>query len=494
MASRFNECVAMDLKQFGKLYLLHIIDHCTRLSAGAIIRNKTPETIVHKIFQHWISIYGPPERILTDNGGEFCNAAVVELAEKFNLNLKTTAAESPWSNGLVERHNLVMGDMINKTRDDTGCDIEMATMWAVAAHNSLFNVHGFSPFQLVYGKNPSIPALQSAKPPALGEESSSEMVRKNLNALHAARQLHIRNESSDKIRRALSHNVRTSGEIQYVTGDKVYYKRLDSKKWWGPAVVLGQDGQQVLVKHQATYRRVHPCRLSLVSDTIVGLGDNSRTKSNSDSNTGNRHCPPAFEIVDEDKVHSNENPRVVPEQSLRPNENLPIHNEVPKNNDQELGRRNEDIENFNEVQENININRENEQANSDDEGTDDNRFVSENEDQELPRVNLESLKTGMTVRYKVNPDDSWVTTTLDNRGGKKGGAHGFSWNTTTTEGDKICISFDKVADWDIVAYSELFEDLEDCPIKINFSSTYVYQVNEEKNNCYVKGTRILEKE
>ena len=39
---------------------------------------------------------------------------------------------------------------------------------------------------------------------------------------------------------------------------------MDSKEWHGPAKVLGQDGQQVLVKNGSTYVRVHPCRLQLI--------------------------------------------------------------------------------------------------------------------------------------------------------------------------------------------------------------------------------------
>ena len=250
MAHRFGQCVAMDLKQFGKVHLLHAIDHATRLAAASIIRSKSPEVIIRDVFRHWVSIYGVPEMILSDNGGEFNNSQVRELGEKLNLKLKTTAAESPWSNGLVERHNLILGEMIVKTQADTGCSLEMATMWSVTAHNSLTNVYGFTPFQLVFGRNPVLPSLQTDKPPALSEETSCEVIRNNLNAMHAARQAHIRNESSEKVRRALRHNVRTTGEIRYVTGDSVYYKRKDSKKWKGPGTVLGSEGNQVLVKHQ----------------------------------------------------------------------------------------------------------------------------------------------------------------------------------------------------------------------------------------------------
>ena len=40
--------------------------------------------------------------VLVDNGGEFNNGEFTSLCENFNINIKTTAAESPWSNGLIE--------------------------------------------------------------------------------------------------------------------------------------------------------------------------------------------------------------------------------------------------------------------------------------------------------------------------------------------------------------------------------------------------------
>ena len=54
---------------------------------------------------------------------------------------------------------------------------------------------------------------------SLDDYSTSEMVRENLNCMHAARQRHIQNESWEKVRRSLRHNVRTSRDVKYVTGD-----------------------------------------------------------------------------------------------------------------------------------------------------------------------------------------------------------------------------------------------------------------------------------
>ena len=263
MATSFGECVAMDLKMFHGTNLLHLIDHATRLSACAIVKSKKPEEIIRQIFKIWISIYGCPEKFLTDNGGEFSNDDFRKLCEKVNITVKTTAAESPWSNGLCERHNNALGEMLEKTLADTNCKLDFAIDWCINAKNSLHNVHGFSPYQLVFGRNPRLPGNLTNKLPALDDFTTASIIRENLNALHTARQAFLASESSEKLRRALRHNIRTSGDIKYVTGDKVYYKRAAETRWRGPAVFLGQDGQQVLVKHGGTYVRVHPCRLNL---------------------------------------------------------------------------------------------------------------------------------------------------------------------------------------------------------------------------------------
>ena len=79
-----------------------------------------------------------------------------------------------------------------------------------------------------------------------------------------------------KIQRKLevfNNNARTSRDIKYVIGDKVFYKRASDKGWKSYCYVLGRDGQQVLIKHGIDYVRVHPCRLSLerTIDTEINI-------------------------------------------------------------------------------------------------------------------------------------------------------------------------------------------------------------------------------
>ena len=65
------------------------------------------------------SNHGAPEKFLTDSGGEFANSKFLDMAESMNITVKVTTAESPFSNGLVERHNFIIADMMDKVFEES---------------------------------------------------------------------------------------------------------------------------------------------------------------------------------------------------------------------------------------------------------------------------------------------------------------------------------------------------------------------------------------
>ena len=257
LADKLNQVVCMDLKEHihNESWILHLIDSATRYSAASLVFSKRQDEIIRNVYLMWISYFGAPLKFLSDNGGEFSNDQYREMNEKLNIETCTTAGEAPFSNGIVERHNQILGEAFSKTLDDVKCEPKIALAWAVSAKNSLQNFGGFSPNQLVFGFNPNLPSVLHDKLPAM-EVSSSDLLRQNMEAIHSSRKHFVMAESSDKIRKALRHNVRTYTDVVYENGDRVYYRRKNFKGWKGPAVVLGKDGQFVLVRHGGAYYRV----------------------------------------------------------------------------------------------------------------------------------------------------------------------------------------------------------------------------------------------
>ena len=325
LASSFNETVAMDLKVMGERYILHMIDHATRFSAAAVISSKRKETIVKGVLEYWVRIFGTPKYFLTDNGGEFVNSELIDFSEKFNITLKTTAAESAWSNGLCEKHNGILGDMIDKTTLDTGCTLDEAVHWSVAAKNSLLNIYGYSPNQLVFGRNPNLPSVHSDRPPA--ENSScdvSKYISQNLRAIHSARQAFIQQESCEKLRRALSRKTRII--TIFTIGESVYYKRNDSRRWHGPAKVLGKDGKNYLLKHGGIYIRVHPTRMQLIeSENNSQEVNTAQNETNEPSTqvTPNQNTEVDSDSDSENQERSNPGPHIPPTHDDRQSPEIP---------------------------------------------------------------------------------------------------------------------------------------------------------------------------
>ena len=283
-ATSFGEVVAMDLKDIAGFKVLHMIDHATRYSSACVIPNKQKETIVKAILQFWVRVFGSPQHFLFDNGGEFVNDEMIQFAEQFSVIIKTTAAESPWSNGLCERHNAILADLTTKVMNDNSCSIQIALCWALAAKNSLTNVYGFSPNQLVFGRNTNLPSVHNDLLPAQNTPTS-EYIQTNLQALHTARKAFIEQESSEKLRRALNRQTRSYSDNVFKNGDMVYFYRNNSKEWHGPAKVLGTDGQQCLLKNGGMYIRVHPCRMQLYNSPETQTIRSSKRNENVESMT-----------------------------------------------------------------------------------------------------------------------------------------------------------------------------------------------------------------
>ena len=146
-ARSFCELLVMDLKVWSIApYILHIIDAFSRLSVSVVIKRKTPQTVAHAFLLKWVgSGYGFPQRLKFDSGREFNNQEIRELGNCIGIEIESTAASSPWMNGLCERNHAVTDAAVYKMlEEDSTLDIETALAWAVNAKNSMLNYNGFS--------------------------------------------------------------------------------------------------------------------------------------------------------------------------------------------------------------------------------------------------------------------------------------------------------------------------------------------------------------
>ena len=261
LASDFNEKIAMDLKKWNGRWILHIVDLWSRFTISTFISRKRPSDVIHALLTDWCSIFGMPSGILTDNGGEFVGEEMLEVESLLNIEVLSTAAESPFQNGVCERNHQVVDSILTKlAKDFPTTPLEVLLKWACMAKNSLQMYEGFSSHQLVLGKNPNLPNVMSSSPSSLETTSTSEKFTKHINSLHAARKAFIQSEACVKIKKALKSKIRVNEQV-FNPGDKVYYKRDSQDRWLGPAKVIFQDGKVVFLRHGAVWVKVSPNRL-----------------------------------------------------------------------------------------------------------------------------------------------------------------------------------------------------------------------------------------
>ena len=261
MANSFNEIVGLDLKIMpnGK-NILWMVDLFTKVLKGKVINDKKPDTIVNAILEKWIVGEGlgpghPSKYFYADNGGEFLNNEVINFAAAQDTIIKFTAANSPWMNGIVERHHATADTIYEKIlKENPSLSAQEVVDRAAMAKNCEVGRSGFSPIQLVMGQSPCFPGLGEATQASSNFDSSSKPM-KALKLIDDIRVKYRQFECDEKLKKLRSQRINPCVEKNYNMGDPVIFR--DSKrKEWKQGIALVKFGKTLYLKFGNWLRRV----------------------------------------------------------------------------------------------------------------------------------------------------------------------------------------------------------------------------------------------
>ena len=102
--------------------------------------------------------YGLPRDIITDGGPQFVGNNIAATLKNYHILHKITTPYHPQANGQVESTNKVIEAILTKTIASHRCDWATRLSKALWAYRTTWrNTTGYSPYQLVFGKEPIFP-------------------------------------------------------------------------------------------------------------------------------------------------------------------------------------------------------------------------------------------------------------------------------------------------------------------------------------------------
>ena len=233
----------------GNDHVVVVVDHASKWVEAQACKGENAESAARMIFQNIICRHGCPREVWSDRGKAFLNEMMADLAKWCGFKQKVTSGFHPQTNGLTERMNRTLQDLLSKAgQDQLKWDEYLpAAVWAynTTKHSST----GFTPYELLYGKTARQPQDVALLPPAT-KKPLSDMAKTVRESVRRLQREGLMNQQQQAEKQAEQYNKkRATREIP--VGSIVRWWRPKGAPgmtqklgcpWTGPWKVIGKAG------------------------------------------------------------------------------------------------------------------------------------------------------------------------------------------------------------------------------------------------------------
>lgn len=142
----------------GNKWIAVATDYATRFAITRALPTSCATDVADFLLHDVILHHGAPRQLLTDRGRYFLSKVVADLLRLSSTTHKLTTSYHPQTNGLTERFNRTLTDMLSMYVSAHHKDWDLTLPYVTFAYNSSrHDTAGFSPFYLLYGREPTLP-------------------------------------------------------------------------------------------------------------------------------------------------------------------------------------------------------------------------------------------------------------------------------------------------------------------------------------------------
>ena len=162
-ASSPLELIHMDFLRIGgkddkNANVLVITDHFTRYAQAYVTGNQQASTAAKVFMDKFVTNYGYPQKILTDQAKAFNGKLYTALCQEAKIRKMRTSPYRPQTNGQCERFNRTLMTMLGALPQENKVQWQDWVSTLVHAYNCTpTRVTGYSPYFLMFGREPRIP-------------------------------------------------------------------------------------------------------------------------------------------------------------------------------------------------------------------------------------------------------------------------------------------------------------------------------------------------
>ena len=141
------------------------------------ITNQEAATVAEKLVNEVFMQFSIPEQLHSDQGRQFESKLIAEICHLLNIEKTRTTPYHPQSDGLVERINRTLLDMLSTRAKDHPFEWENYIRKVCMAYNSSVQAStGHTPFYLMFGRQARLPldVMYETSPPSPANSTPGE--------------------------------------------------------------------------------------------------------------------------------------------------------------------------------------------------------------------------------------------------------------------------------------------------------------------------------